>query len=95
MTRFEDRLAILQERFVMRAAEEARQVETHLAAGEWSELRALCHGLAGRAGMFGFFELGAIALRVEQVIEADATPELIRLSGSELLAQLRDVAHER
>ena len=88
-------MAVLQDRFVSRAAEEARQVETHLAAGEWAELRALCHGLAGRAGMFGLPELGALALRVEETIEAEAAADCIRPIGAQLLAQLRAVSQGR
>jgi HPt (histidine-containing phosphotransfer) domain-containing protein len=89
---FEDRMALLRRRFVERAGEEARRVENHLAAGEWAELRSLCHGLAGRAGMFGLPELGAEALRLEELIEADATPDLIRALGYQLLQQLRAAA---
>jgi HPt (histidine-containing phosphotransfer) domain-containing protein len=92
VTDFEGRMALLRGRFVARAGEEAQQVESCLAAADWAKLRSLCHGLAGRAGMFGLPELGAVALKVEELIEADASAERIRLLGSKLGEQLTLVA---
>ena len=86
MTDFAGRMGALRERFVASAAGEADTLAEAGASGRWSEVRAIAHGLAGRAGMFGFPEVGAAALALEEGIEAGADP---RGPLSALIAMLR------
>lgn len=70
MADFDARMAALRERFMEQTVREAKAIADHAEAGQWDEVRQLCHGLAGRAGMFGFAPLGEAAHAVEQAIDA-------------------------
>lgn len=65
-------MAALRTRFVDQARGEAAAIARHVAAGEWQAVRDICHGLAGRAGMFGFAALGDAARAVEEAIDEGA-----------------------
>ena len=95
MSDFDVRMAQLQGRFVARAAEAAAAVEQYLAEQAWPELRSLCHGLAGRAGMFGYSDLGALALRLEETIENQGGAEAIGVLGGQLVGELKGIRQER
>lgn len=79
MTDFEGRMAALRQRFVDEARSQMEQIEEALAAGNWPALRAVSHSLSGRAGMFGFPELGEAGQALEEAIDADL-PEASRIA---------------
>ncbi len=62
MTEFEEKLEALRARFVQRAAVDAEAIVERAAAGDWAAVRDVSHGLAGRAGMFGFAALSDAGL---------------------------------
>lgn len=95
MTGFDERMAALRQRFIARAADEAVEVESLIAATNWSGLRDLAHGLAGRAGMFGFPEVGERARQLEEAIDARAEAGLVRNLAADMLSNLRSLAQER
>lgn len=78
-------MAALRSRFVDQARGEAAAIARHVAAGEWQALRDLCHGLAGRAGMFGFPALGDAARTVEEAIDDGAPPQRLAPLADDLL----------
>jgi len=86
----------LKRRFEQRLCQDRRRIEALLDAleaspqdvgAERAELLRLCHGLAGTAGSFGYGSLGAVAARMEALLEARPEPvglplaELRRLAG--------------
>ncbi len=85
----DDKMAALRQRFVASAADQARQLDSLLAAGDLAGVRALAHSLAGRSGLFGFPELGEIAREVD---EADSAGLPDRAEA--LVAALADLARE-
>jgi HPt (histidine-containing phosphotransfer) domain-containing protein len=84
-----DRMAVLRQRFVAAAAEQADRIAAARKAGDLEEVRALAHSLAGRSGMFGFTALGEIA---RQADEADIAA--LAECAQVLEAALRSVAQE-
>lgn len=66
----DDPLAPLRARFQARAAIEAAALAEALAAGEAAEVERIAHGLAGAAGLFGFADVGAAAIAVDQAFAA-------------------------
>lgn len=66
----DDPLAPLRARFQARAAIEAAALAQALAAGEAAEVERIAHGLAGAAGLFGFADVGAAAIAVDQAFAA-------------------------
>ena len=83
-----DKMAALRERFAASLAEQAERLPALLEAGDLEGLRALAHSVAGRAGMFGFPELGEIARQADEADSA-ALPERARV----LLAAVRASLH--
>lgn len=92
MSDFDERFTRLQARFAAQAAHEATELERLAAAGDWDGVRTLAHGLAGRAGMFGHRDVGAIALEVEEAIDAGGEP---RDQVADLAARLGALDQER
>lgn len=95
MTGFDERMAALRDRFIARAADEAVEAERLIAAADWPGLRDLAHGLAGRAGMFGFPEVGERARQLEEAIDARIEPRLVCSLAAEMLSDLRLLAQVR
>lgn len=95
MTGFDARMAALRQRFIDQAAAEEVLIRTALAGGDWPKLRDLSHGLSGRAGMFGFSEVGDAAQAVEEAIDADATPDERQRLTEQLIGRLDRLAQER
>jgi len=62
----DDPLAPLRIRFRARAAEEATALAEALAGGDAAGIERIAHGLAGAAGLFGFADVGAAAVAVDQ-----------------------------
>jgi HPt (histidine-containing phosphotransfer) domain-containing protein len=62
----DDPLGPLRARFQARAAIEATALAEALAGGEAVEVERIAHGLAGAAGLFGFADVGAAAIAVDQ-----------------------------
>lgn len=62
-------MAALRLRFVTQARGEAERIAQHVREGAWDDVRNICHGLAGRAAMFGFGPLGEVARQIEEAIE--------------------------
>ena len=69
MADFQARMAGLRARFLVQAARETDELTAHAQAQRWDVMRDICHGLAGRAGLFGFAALGDAARHVEEAIE--------------------------
>ena len=92
MSDFYDRFARLRARFAAQAQQEAAEIERLAAEGEWSGIRDLAHGLAGRAGMFGHGALGDVAREVEEAIDGGGQPGEM---AAELAARLRGLDQER
>jgi len=88
-------MAELRVRFVKRAREEVDGIEAQLAAREWMALRGTSHGLSGRAGMFGFPEVGEAAQALEEAIDTGAPQEEIVALGVTLLALMRELPQGR
>lgn len=84
-----DKMAALRERFSASLAEQTERLPALLEAGDLDGLRALAHSLAGRAGMFGFPELGEIARQADEADPA-ALPDHARV----LLAAARAALHD-
>jgi HPt (histidine-containing phosphotransfer) domain-containing protein len=82
-----DKMAALRQRFVAAAGEGVPQLEALIAAGDLEAVRGLAHSLAGRAGLFGFAELGAIA-RLADEADTATLPERAR----NLLTALRGLS---
>lgn len=87
MADFDARMAALRARFIAQVAQEAALITSHARGGAWGEVRSLCHGLAGRAGMFGFAPLGDAAREVEEAIDAEASEPALRPLVERLLAE--------
>ena len=68
---FDARLEGLRNRFRERAAADRVALAAAWQAGEREQMRRLAHGLAGSGGTFGFAELSAAALALEEAIDAD------------------------
>lgn len=79
MTAFDKRFEALRQRFVGAAEAEAHLLERSLAEQDVPEIRRVAHGLAGRSGMFGYRELGEIALAVEEAEGPSVFDECPRL----------------
>ena len=79
-------------RFAAKAAGEAAELERLLGEGAWSGIRDIAHGLAGRAGMFGHGDLGELALRIEESVDAGERP---REQLADLIARLRGLDQGR
>lgn len=90
MSPLEQKMAELRARFLADAAERADALEQLTASGDFEAGRAIAHGLAGRAGMFGFDEIGALALAAEEAAPAELPARL-----DELQRGLRSLAQER
>jgi HPt (histidine-containing phosphotransfer) domain-containing protein len=93
MTDFAARMAALRERFLAQARVETDAVAAHAREGDHAALRDLCHGLAGRAGMFGFKPLGNAARDVEEAIDAGLDDARLQPLVAQLLAQLQTLPH--
>lgn len=72
MTDIDRRLAELAERFAAQAGDAAASIEGSRARRDWPALSTACHSLAGRAGMFGYPDLGEAARAVEEAIDERA-----------------------
>lgn len=75
-------LEALKARFLVRCGEDRARLAEAAAAGDADALKSLSHKLAGAAGTFGFPELSAAAMAVEDALDAGDAP------GPELLAAL-------
>lgn len=82
MTGFDEKMAGLRARFVVRAGEDRARLEAALAALDRVELKRLAHGLSGSAGIFGFPQITEEAQALEAALDSEAVDEeLRRLSG--------------
>lgn len=91
MSDFDTRFAALQQRFKDLAKLQLAELETALAGQNWLTIRDVSHSLSGRAGMFGFAELGEIAQALEEAIDTNL-PEANRSAlCDQLLTMLRGV----
>ncbi|MDO9369443.1 MAG: Hpt domain-containing protein [Sphingopyxis sp.] len=84
MAEIDARLAAIAERFAAQTGESAAAITAALDREHWSELARLCHSLAGRAGMFGYADIGNAARSVEEAVDAGA-------SGSAVVALTQDL----
>jgi HPt (histidine-containing phosphotransfer) domain-containing protein len=92
MTAFEERMQALRARFVGQACAEADHIEEYARRGDWRGVRDLAHGIAGRAGMFGFSTLSEEACVLENAIDrGEASARLAELSAA-LTSGLRHLA---
>lgn len=89
MPDFRVRFDRLRQRFLAQLADEAAMLTADAGAGDWIAVRNVCHGLSGRAGMFGFHAIGEAARAVEEGIDADGRAEMALLDR--LLTLIDDV----
>lgn len=83
-----DKLAALSARFLADAAFQARELEEQTKAGDYEGGRQRAHSLAGRSAMFGFPELGELALAADEASANDLPARLEQLQVAlEELAQ--------
>jgi HPt (histidine-containing phosphotransfer) domain-containing protein len=78
MADFATRMAMLRARFLAQLAQELPAIAAHAEADRWDEVQQLCHGIAGRAGMFGFTALGDAARDVDEAIDAGRGARSVR-----------------
>ncbi|MCC2980040.1 Hpt domain-containing protein [Sphingomonas sp. IC4-52] len=71
-----ERMRPLRARFLKRLSEDREALLVAHAGADAAALHAICHRLAGNAGLFGFTELGGAARRVEDAIVNDQEPDL-------------------
>lgn len=88
MAEFEYRMAALRARFVTRATQEAARIALLLDQGDRDGLRAICHELAGTAGVFGFGTAGEAASMVEDAIDAGWPGDQLGQATMRLLEEL-------
>ena len=79
MTAFEERFEALRQHFVGAAEADAHLLEKSLTEQDALKIRRIAHGLAGRSGMFGYRELGQIALAVDEAKGPSVFEECARL----------------
>lgn len=78
-----DPLADLRAEFRLRAARDRAVLIQCLDAGDVEQVERIVHGLAGSAGMFGFSDVGAAALTIDdgfasgRGLDAEAADRLI------------------
>lgn len=89
MTRLQSRMAELRQRFVAQTAALATEIEVMTGHSDWDGIRFACHGLAGRAGMFGFPELGVLASQTELAIDSGAAPAERNARVATLLEEMK------
>ena len=93
MSGFEEKMAQLRQRFLVRAEDERGQLIAAATAGDRSEMRRLAHGLSGSAGVFGFPEIGLDAQALEEAVDAGADEGEIRRLCSILTDALAKATH--
>lgn len=82
------RMRPLRARFLKRLNEDREAILVARSAADAAALQAICHRLAGNAGLFGFDELGAAARRAEDVILANQEAGLRAREIDQLLEML-------
>ena len=85
MNEFELRLQQLRDRFMERASQERRSLAEALQVPDRETLRRIAHSLAGNGGIFGFPEISAAGLRLEDALDAEADWEEICRLGKALI----------
>ncbi len=95
MSDVEARMAALRRRFAVSADQQATALRTALAANDRDRAAEVAHHLAGAAGIFGQPELGALALRLEEAIDAHADDAAVGLLADDVLAALDRLAQSR
>jgi HPt (histidine-containing phosphotransfer) domain-containing protein len=89
MTDFEERLGAIRLRFVEQAGIDADAIQRSVDESAWKAVRDLSHGIAGRAGMFGFDELTNAARQLERGIDCAEPEDHIHRLALTLIADLR------
>ncbi|PXA91953.1 hypothetical protein DMC47_24470 [Nostoc sp. 3335mG] len=92
MTDFEERLGAIRLRFIEQAGLDADAIRANVDAAAWKAVRDLSHGIAGRAGMFGFDALTDTARQLERAIDASEPDARLRQLAEVLIADLRGLA---
>lgn len=77
MSGFDDRMAQLRARFIVRAREDRNALREGGGAGDRARLREIAHSLAGNGGIFGFPEISAAASAIEDALDEDAPAETL------------------
>jgi len=85
MSPLDDKLAELRARFVRRSADAVAAIDRATAEGDREALIERAHAIAGIAGLFGFGEIGAAALDLEECGRAGGD---IEAAASRLRAML-------
>lgn len=88
MADIDARLAAIAERFAAAAGESAAAIEAALGRKDWSELARLCHSLAGRAGMFGYADIGDAARSVDEALHAGHSGSAVATLTQDLLRRM-------
>lgn len=86
------RMAILRQRFHVRAAADRAAIATALEAGDRGRLLHLAHGLAGIAAIFGHADVGARAAALEEAVDQGLGDACLADPCQALIAALDEVA---
>ena len=83
-------MAALGARFAASLGDQRDRLTELLVREDWTGVRELAHGLAGRSGMFGYAALGEVARSVDEAQGGD-----IAERANALLVALGEAAQER
>ena len=95
MSDVEARMAALCRRFAASAEQQGAALRGALQANDRDRAAEVAHHLAGAAGIFGQPDLGARALRLEEVIDARADDSVLNPVAEDVLAALDQLAQSR
>lgn len=91
MSGFDDRIAQLRARFIVRAREDRNILREAQRDGDRARLREIAHSLAGNGGIFGFPEISAAASAVEDALDENVPEDALRALCGQLDERLAAV----
>lgn len=89
MADIDDRMRALRAKFIAQTLDSLPSIEMSATSRDWPSLVGAAHSLAGRAGMFGFRDLGEAARDLEEAIETGAEDDALDKLSSKLLEAIR------
>jgi HPt (histidine-containing phosphotransfer) domain-containing protein len=85
-----DPMEQLRARFRERLAADRRPLSEALGSGDRGALRAICHRMAGAAGMFGFASLSARASEIECAVDEGVDAQGVEAITGKLLQEIEE-----
>jgi HPt (histidine-containing phosphotransfer) domain-containing protein len=93
MSEFDERMALLRERFAARCGERHGQLAAVLHGRDAAAVVRIAHELAGTAGIFGYAQLSRMAQDLEEIARAgDGGGERLETRGNEVLGVLAELS---